>query len=301
MKNSISITIILFLFITTVSTKAHSQVKGNGDIIVKESSLSFFSQIENGLSSNITVELGGEPRITVKIDENLLPYIDVEIIDDVLTINQAEWISSTYKIEITITAPELTRFSNSAHGRHYILGIDTESFQLMSPVGDVTVTGKVKNVSIATGTGTMNAFGLESEKANVKVWSFGTIYINADQEIHADVSDNGKIVYAEEPVLLKQKTKEGGKVISKVQNDAPAKEIAYVNVKVKNNSDSRVHVEIKGPESARFGYGAPFNSFQTRKERFPVGTKIYLKRTFLKDKLLVEIKESDAGETVNLF
>ncbi|MEQ9264869.1 MAG: hypothetical protein RLN81_06580 [Balneolaceae bacterium] len=85
------------------------------------------------------------------------------------------------------------------------------------------------------------------------------------------------------------------------EDNAPVKEVAYVNVTLYNNSESRINIEIQGPKERRFGYGAPINGFRKRKERFPVGTQIYLKRAVLNDRLLVTITEEDAGKTVNLF
>lgn len=301
MKNLIHIVITSSIIIFFISGKSFGQIKGNGDVFTKESSLDFFSSIENGLSADIDVEIGDKPSISITVDKNLVKYIDIQIVEGVLSIDQAKWISSTQKIKILITASQLISFSNSAHGKHTISGIDAKSFTLVSNVGDIKISGQADQVTIVTGTGTMNALGLETKKAFVKVTSFGTIAIDADEVIDADVSDNGKIIYADEPDLLKQKTKEGGQVISLEENNAPAKEVAYVNINIKNNSDRRIQVEFKGPEFARFGYGAPFNSFQSRKERFPVGTKIYLKRPMFADKLLVEIKESDGGSTVELF
>ncbi len=291
--------VLLMMFMNTSSATA--QVRGNGSIKTQEISVESFSSIKNGLSCNINIKVGEDRSVKVTVDENLIEWIDIEVVDGELNIDQMKWIEATRKITIEITTPDLTKFYNSAHGRYSISGINADAFNVMSPVGNVILEGNAKELSIGTEVGTIDALNLTAEKASLKIWSWGTIKVNAIERIDANVSDNGKVVYAKEPEVLKTKTKQAGKVISVEEDNAPAKEIVYINVKVKNNSDGRVNVVIKGPEGARFGYGAPFNSFQTRKERFPVGTEIYQERLLAKNKLLLVIKEEDAGKTVNLF
>lgn len=295
--------IIGLLVITTLCpfSTANAQVKGSGEMVTQLIEVQSFNKIKNSLSSNINIVVGEEHKLSITIDENLLELIDIEVIDGELDINQKEWISPTKKIQIKITAPQLVKFNNSAHGSYTITNIVTEQFNVMSPVGDIILTGKVKDLSIGTEVGDINATNLIASNAEVKIWSFGTVTIHAINKLDANVSKNGKVVYVQEPEVLKKKIREGGQVISLEENNAPAKEVVYINVKLKNNSSGRVNIVFEGPKEASFGYGAPFNLLQTRKERFPVGTKVYLQRPLWKNKLLLEIKEENAGQTIKLF
>ncbi len=293
----ILVQLVSILFIHASS----AQVRGNGQIETIEIEVESFSSIKNGLSSDISIMVGEVTAVRLTIDKNLIELVDIEVIEGELDINQNEWISPTKQIQVEIITTELTGFKNSAHGFFKISEIDTDLFKVMSPVGEVLLSGKSKELQVGTEVGTIDATSFKAETARLKIWSWGTIKVNATEKIDADVSGNGKVVYTEEPEVLKTKTKKGGKVISLAENNAPAKEVVYINVKIKNNSSDRVNVEFKGPEGARFGYGAPFNGFQTRKERFPVGTEIYLVRPLWKNQLLVTIKEGDAGKTVELF
>lgn len=292
----------VILIVMMVGTQnSIAQVKGNGLIDTVKVKVESFSSIKNGLSSDIEIKLGARTEVKIIADQNLINLIDIEVIDGELDINQKEWISPTKQIRVEVITPELNGFTNSAHGRFSVSGINTELFKVMSPVGVVVLSGKTKELTVGTEVGTIDALDLDVEKARLKIWSWGTIKVNAVNRIDADVSENGKVVYAKEPEVLKTKTEKGGKVISLEEDKAPPKEVVYINVKIKNNSSDRVNVEFNGPEGARFGYGAPFGRYQTRKERFPVGTEIYLVRPLWKDTLLLTIKEEDAGKTVNLF
>lgn len=280
---------------------ANAQIKGSGEVITQKIEVDSFTEIKNGLSSDYIITIGGKPKVTLTVDRNLIEHIQVEVNNGELYINQREWISSSKQIKVEITVPALNKFTNSAHGLYTITDIDNEILEVEAPVGDVFLSGKTKELIIDTKVGKIDASKLITNNAKLSVKSFGTIKVHAIDEIEANVSGNGKIVYSEEPEKLKSKTERGGKIISAEENAAPAKEVVYINVKLKNNSSSRINVAFEGPENARFGYGAPFSLYQTRKERFPVGTKVYLERSLLKNKLLIEIKEEHAGKTLKLF
>lgn len=288
---------ILVLLGGTIS----AQVRGNGNVITKTVELADFTEIRNELTSSIEVDVTQESGYSITIDENLLEFAEIVIIDGVLSIVQGKWIQSSTGIKIKIGAPKLRKFENTSHSKISIINLNRDKFNLMSSVGDVKLQGKVNELFAGTGTGSVDALELEVQKATLNIWSFGQIKINTKEVLDANVSDNGKVVYAEEPNLQKSKTEKGGQIISLDEDSAPAKEVAYVNVILYNNSESRINVEIRGPEERRFGYGAPINGFRKRKERFPVGTQIYLKRAVLSDRLLVTIGEEDAGKTVELF
>ena len=304
--NSLSIkaasTTSLILLVMLFGTQnSNAQVKGNGNIDTTKVEVESFLSIKNGLSSDINIKFGSRTEIKVIADENLIDLIDIEVANGDLYINQKEWISPTKQIKVEIITPKLNEFTNSAHGKFTISRINSERVRVMSSVGNVILSGKAEELNIETEVGTIDALNLKVETARLKIRSWGTIKVNAINRIDADVSGNGKVVYAKEPEVLKTKTEKGGKVISMEEDKAPPKEVMYINVKVKNNSSDRVNVEFKGPEGARFGYGAPFGRYQTRDERFPVGTEIYLVRPLRKSALLLTIKEEDAGKTINLF
>lgn len=292
----------LALIVTLCSfSDANAQVKGSGEIVTQEIKVEAFTKIKNGLSSDYSIKIGNKLELKITADKNLIQLIQIEVNDGELYINQKEWISSTKQIKIEITAPALTQFTNSAHGSYKILDINNAVFKVDAPVGDIFLSGRTKNLIVNTKVGKVDASKLTANKAKLSIESFGTIKVNMIEEVEAFVSNNGKIVYTEEPQILKSKTEKGGRIISVEEDSAPAKEVVYINLKLKNNSSDRISLVFVGPENAMFSYGISLNIFQARKERFPVGTKIYLERPLWKNQLLVEIKEEDAGKTVKLF
>lgn len=294
-------TVLIIAISLLASTGSQAQIRGNGQIITSDVEVESFSSIDNGLSSDINVRIGTESEVKITIDENLIDHVELRTVNGKLIIDQKEWISASKKINIEITTPSVEEFKNSAYGTYYITELMADEFVVNSPVGDVFLSGDINKLTINTKVGDIDATKVNANSVKVEITSYGTVKVHAVEQLDADVSKNGKVVYMDEPEILRTKIKEGGQVITTQENNAPAKEVVYINVKLKNNSSNRVNIVIEGPENARFGYGAPFGRFQSRNERFPVGTRIYLERTLRANQLLLEIKEENAGKTVNLF
>lgn len=292
----------LILFMTLIgSENGLAQVKGNGNIITQQIDVESFFKLNNGLSSNYKVVIGEEREVKITIDKNLIDLLEINVIDGELAIDQGKWISSSTKILIEVSSPYLTQFTNSAHGNYDILGIQADTFIVKAQVGDISLSGAVEKLEVETNVGKIDALNLIVSSAVVTITSFGVLKLNVSEILEANVSSNGKIIYAQDPEILKIKTEEGGRVISLNEDAIPSKEVTYIDVRLKNNSADRVNLIFVGPEEATFSYGISLSIFQSRKERFPVGTKIYLERSLSKNRLLAEIKEQDAGQTVKLF
>ncbi len=292
----------LVLVVSLIGTgNSLAQVKGNGNIITQRIEVGSFSKLNNGLSSNYKVVIGDKREVKITIDENLIDLLEIKVIDGELNIDQGKWISSSTKIIVEISTPTLTQFINSAHGSYDIKGISTDTFIVDAQVGDVSLSGIVEKLVVETNVGKINALNLIASSALVNVTSFGVLKLNVVEELEANVSSNGKIIYAQKPDTLKSKTVEGGRVLLLADDIILIKEVTYIDVRLKNNSADRINLILVGPEEANFSYGITLNIFQSRKERFPIGTKIYLERSLANNRLIAEIKEQDAGQTVKLF
>ena len=79
--------------------------------------------------------------------------------------------------------------------------------------------------------------------------------------------------------------------------------LRYVTLKVKNNSLSRKHFVIKGPNERgrEFSYGFPMMPMATRSKKVPIGTMIFLQNNEISNKKLITITAADDGKVVNLF
>ncbi|MEQ9264868.1 MAG: DUF2807 domain-containing protein [Balneolaceae bacterium] len=196
MKKAVARLSSFLIVLMFLSGAVSAQIRGNGNIVTKTIKLDDFTEIRNELTSTIEVDITQEAGYSITIDENLLEYAEVKIVDGVLSIIQGKWIQSSADIKIKIGAPKLRSFENTSHSKISIINLNIDRFNLVSSVGDLKLQGKVKELFASTGTGNIDALELEVQKANVSISSFGQIKVNAQKVLDANVSGNGKVVYS---------------------------------------------------------------------------------------------------------
>ena len=95
--------------------------------------------------------------------------------------------------------------------------------------------------------------------------------------------------------------------IRKKLNPQPSKKthvgengLTYLELAIKNPTNKTIQTEVKGPGKHPFGYGIPFPAGKVRVEKWPVGTTLYETRGDKRVRVLIKVKESDAGQTRSL-
>jgi hypothetical protein len=85
------------------------------------------------------------------------------------------------------------------------LTLNVTNFELeLSGGGDIDLNGIANNVAIGiSGAAEVNAFELESKKANIFVSGAGEVEINASEELDVDISGAGEITYIGNPTIKK--------------------------------------------------------------------------------------------------
>ena len=146
--------------------------------------------------------------------------------------------------------------------------------------------------------------GLEATNVNVNLWDGGKIRLNTPSAISGSVKE-GVVIYEGGAPKTNVRTSNGGQVINARQM-ASAKghpKTKYIDLKIKNNSSKRINAFVKGPkpDGSRFSYGFPMRAGQIKKERWTVGTKVFLVTELGTRKKLVEIQEQDENQIVELY
>ncbi|MCR9132468.1 MAG: DUF2807 domain-containing protein [bacterium] len=293
--------LVVLVVMLVFTTSVQAQIKGNGEWTQNITELPPFERIENGLSSEISIVVGDKSEMTISNDQNLIEYIQMEVIEGTLIIDQKEWISPSQRISISLQTPILKSFTNSAHGTFTIKDVSAKTFVLNPAVGNVVLDGKAEELIVNTNVAKIDATKLVAINANITIESFGEVRLDKVEKLTAEVSSTGKIVFNNQPDQIISTIENGGKLVSAEDESMPSQPVVYIDLALKNNSKKRVNVIFEGPENARFGYGAPFRRNQSRSERFPVGTKVYQQLDDESKKLLLIINEADSNKTIDLF
>ena len=118
-------TIILALLITSTSLNAqffNKKIKGNGNIITTDRSVSDFDKIGIAGSFDVILKEGNEGDISIQADENLMEYIITEVKDGSLKIKpkKGHQLKSTKTIQITVSFDDIEEVSLAGSGGCYI-------------------------------------------------------------------------------------------------------------------------------------------------------------------------------------
>ncbi|MEM6769643.1 MAG: DUF2807 domain-containing protein [Bacteroidota bacterium] len=293
---------LLLLLLLLVSCSLQAQVRGNGKLITKNLPAEGLEFLEMGLYANVSVDMSVPAGITITVEENLLPYLNLKVEEGKLALAQTEWIESSIPITIRIGAPDLERIDNSVHETVTVENIDVPEFRLTAFLGKVILSGSVEDLDLSGENGRVDATNLQAERVVLNFWGQGEVLLGKTEYINGIVKPDARVVYqGGDPVV---RTRGGGSVMSQVKAERVKRPDArFIKFAVKNNSGRRIQCYVSGPkpDGSRFSYGFPMNPGQTRAKDWSVGSKVYRVTKLGVRKLLVEIKATDEGETVDLF
>lgn len=292
----------LIIFFFSLTCKA--QIRGNQLIETRSFEIDQIEFIKINLYAVITIDASAEEGIMITADGNLFEHINTSADNGLLVLDQKEWISSSQKIKITIGAPKLKRLESNTHGVTKLINFYNEQLRVNAPVGNITIEGQTKELRIGSEASTIDASQILATEAYVNIWGYGSVKVNVTENLWADVSNSGRLVYLKRPTKLKIKTTKGGKVLSNSEvSELKISKTKFIKFKIKNNSINRNHFEVVGPkpDGTKFGYGFPMMPYTVRHEDWSIGTKIYKINSLGFRKLLKTIKKEDEGTVVALF
>jgi hypothetical protein len=198
-------------------------VKGDGQVVTTTQDLAFFNAIElHGAFSNVRLERGTKPGITMETDDNLQDLFQVEVSGNTLKISSdRDIILQPTKMYLTITYPELNRLS--IHGAGKISAFEkltSESLSLeisgaadlslevevgslrtqVSGAGNIALEGNAENHEISlSGASNLDASRLLTESTRISLSGAGAAKVHASERLEASLSGIGRITYLGDP------------------------------------------------------------------------------------------------------
>lgn len=235
MKKSIRLIVLCVLCFATIAN-AQNRIKGNGKVITEKRSTAGYDEINISGFINVVLVSGTEGNITIEGEENILPRIKVEVVNNALKIYTEKSINIDTKKDVVVTVPfeQISALSLSGSGdvncKNTIvsptfkgrlsgsgdLTLDVKSSDLdvsLSGSGDIFLTGSSDNFTSKTsGSGDVNAINLTTKKATVSVSGSGDMKINCTESLFARVSGSGDIEYKGNPQTKDTKVSGSGDI-----------------------------------------------------------------------------------------
>jgi Putative auto-transporter adhesin, head GIN domain len=203
--------LILAIVVAVTSTFANAQLKGSGKTISKTYDYKNFDKVYfEDIDGKIEVEIGKTWSISVIIDDNLEPLLEVteNPSENELKVifknnqNNRMYVEDS-NVKIKITMPEASVIKNSGNSNIKVSGVVGRYFRIeIAGNGDAICSGTVDQLDIEkTGNGDVNAKGIIAKNAKIKSSGNGDVVVNVDENLTAknigngDVKNFGKAVF----------------------------------------------------------------------------------------------------------
>jgi hypothetical protein len=169
----------------------HRGVRGNGDLVAVPVDVAPCTALVLKCGLDIDVTFGAEQKITLRMDENLVPYFEIEARGGALYVDADKHPRPSRHACLEVTLRGLDRLTVEGAGDITIRGYDGEKLALeVDGAGDLTIDGKAGNLVVSVnGAGDIDARQLAARTADVSVNGAGDVTVFASE--HAEVEING--------------------------------------------------------------------------------------------------------------
>ncbi len=240
MKKTIILTVCsaIALFGTTNVTAqwGKNQVKGSGNVTTTKITTADYDEI--AVVGSITAELvsGKEGNISIKADDNLHEFVEVESTNGKLTVKIKKGVSYSSRHDIVVTVPFTEIGTISLTGSGDVIGKDTVKGKALSinitgsgdvvlateatgidakitGSGDMKLSGKVENLEVkVSGSGDFSGYSLDATNVEVYVSGSGDAEVKAIASLKSRVNGSGDIRFKGSPPVNDNKVMGSGSV-----------------------------------------------------------------------------------------
>ena len=208
MKRSILIiaTVLVGMMLSSCDFESYSKtIEGNGNIVTRTYDVSAFDGISVALPATVNYTVSDAYSCVVRVDENLLEYLDIKVKDDDLFLGRLKEHNNTNlkakEFVIEVTAPSLKEINLAGSGTFNALSLmEGEQLEVnLAGSGDVSFKEKVAvgklEMSVA-GSGDIECGELVSNKLKLEIAGSGDLKVTNGmvREAEASVAGSGDIV-----------------------------------------------------------------------------------------------------------
>ena len=196
---TLAVIIIIIFFIKNNLTK--NKIQGSGNIISESRELNNFTSIILLGSIDVNIKTSESNNCVVVADDNLIPYIKTEVVNNKLNISLNESYSSEEKLVININTPNYDEVSLSGSGNINILDFKNNNLSLnISGSGNITGNGEVETLVVKiNGSGNLMSKEIKSKSATITINGSGDGEVFASDSISAKINGSGNIKYFGNP------------------------------------------------------------------------------------------------------
>jgi len=210
------------------------RIRGSGKVTRVQRDVSGFREVRFTSVGEVTLDQSGSESLEIEAEENLLPYMRIEVQGGRLLIGTERGVSlaPTTTIRYRLTVKEIEAIELSGSGKIVTSPLTCSEMELNLPgsgeirigglsarvleasisgSGDIEVPGKVSRVTVdISGSGEYDGGGLESDTADVSISGSGDATVWVRDRLSASISGSGDVDYYGEPSVTKRVSGSGG-------------------------------------------------------------------------------------------
>jgi len=232
------VTLLVLAIACLTVTNAQKRIKGNGNVVTIERTTADYDALRVGGFYEVKLVEGNEGKITIEGEENLMEYIETEVIGGVLTIKSRDNMnlspSRGKDVYVTIPVEKIDAIRLSGAGklsgtqtldannfkvhtsgsRKVELNLNTKSLTVItSGSSDVSLSGNAENIDVtSSGSSNVNAFDLNVDKVDVRSSGSSDVKVAVNETLNARVSGSGDVRYRGNPDKISNKISGSGEV-----------------------------------------------------------------------------------------
>jgi hypothetical protein len=181
-------------------------IGGSGTAASDTREVPAFSGVTLAGAADVSAGVGGEPRVVVHADDNLLSIITTEVEDGMLVVSQSEPFVPVTPPLVEVTAPSLDTLRLSGAGDLTVEGHDLARLDVsLTGAGALRGSGSVERLDLMlSGAGDVELEGLVAADVSAVLSGAGNIAVNATRSLDAKVTGVGTISYGGNPAEVKR-------------------------------------------------------------------------------------------------
>lgn len=238
---AVRIVLVAFLLVVLAAVSAscsRTRVRGSGNVITREAAVSTFSRLEVASGFEVSVSVGGQPSLSLRVDDNLQRHVEAGVSGETLRIGLERGTSvSDATLQAEITAPSLSQvqasgasrisFGDRLQGNDLRLelsgasrmdgGVDLGSMTTsLSGASELTLSGQLGRLSAsASGASRFELLELQVDELEVSLSGASSAEVSVRRTISASLSGASSLRYRGAPTFIRQDTS-GGSTITRV-------------------------------------------------------------------------------------
>lgn len=196
--------IFLFAGLLLLTACGFAAIRGDGDIKTVTRQVPNFTKVYIGGAYQVRIIEGQAKSITIKTDENLLPYVKTYMRDGILHISsEHQSLEPSHNVYVVIKAPMIDAVHLSGANKLYLSTMHLKNLDLqLSGTDTAKVDGIAGNFLVkSSGAAHIDAAKLQAQTASVGIQGSGSVIVNAAKSLTVNIAGSGSVKYYGQPKI----------------------------------------------------------------------------------------------------